>query len=92
MELIDERHALIELVRRVRTEQHEIAVYCWHGGATASSGIVVRHEVAIFPGIRLVKDIYHSYPATDVRLDWLPNGIAMFDEREMVPLRRYVWF
>jgi hypothetical protein len=92
MEFIDEKHSLFEMVRRVRTEHHEVAVYNWHGGATASSGVVVRHELEFVPGIRLVRDIYHAYPANDVRLDFLPNGQAMFDERETVSLRRYVWF
>jgi hypothetical protein len=92
MEFIDEKNSTFETVRRVRTEHHDVAVYNWHGGATASSGVVVRHELEFMPGIRLVRDIYHAYPANDVRLDFLPNGQAMFDERETVSLRRHVWF
>jgi hypothetical protein len=92
MEFIDGKNSLFEMVRRERTEHHEVAVYTSHGGATASSSVVVRHELEFVPGIRFVRDIYHSYPANDVRLDFLPNGQAMFDERETVSLRRYVWF
>lgn len=92
MEFEDEKHSSFETVRRVPTEHHDVAVYNWHGGATASSGVVVRHELELVPGIRLVRNIYHAYPAHDVRLDLLPNGHAMFDERETVSLRPYVWF
>ena len=55
-------------ITSVKLQSSRVVVYRTDGGATTSFGIVARHERVLFPGILLVRNIYHVYPGSEAQL------------------------
>ena len=85
------RNTAFEPIHLIRTSRGDVRAYRTNGGATTSFGIVVRQERVLFPGLKVVRDIYHAYPAYDVPIEMLPDGQVMVDGARM-ELRSAVWF
>ena len=65
-------------LRDVPVGQYHAVVYCTNGGATTDYGIIVRQELPLFLGLRLVRNIYYTYRASDVELKVLgPDTIRV---------------
>jgi hypothetical protein len=78
-------------VRNLSTLNYDLRIYRTNGGATTAFGAVVRQEITLLPGLRLVRDVYNAYPAEDVRVDVLSQGQFAFDGQK-TSLRPLVWF
>jgi hypothetical protein len=55
-------------LRDLPVGHYHAVVYCTNAGATAAYGITVRQELPLFLGLRLVRNISHTYGASDVEL------------------------
>ena len=51
--------------------RYHVVIYRTDGGATTAYGICVRQELPLRLGLRLVREIYRSYPADDATVDVL---------------------
>ena len=64
-----------ERLRAVQTRFGQVVVYRTDGGATTSTGIVVRQECPLIKGVIRVRDIGVDAPAWDVDLDVLDDRV-----------------
>jgi hypothetical protein len=46
-----------------------IAAYRTNGGATTSFGMIVRQEMRVLPGVLLIRELAHEYPAESVLIE-----------------------
>ena len=53
----------------------QLAAYQTNGGATTSFGMVVRQERRLFPGVMLIRELAHVYPAYSVTIERPSNRI-----------------
>ncbi len=92
-----------ELVERVPLDHSHLSVYRTNGGATTSFGIVVRQEMPLLRGLRLVKNVYRAYPAHDVAIAVLDGhrlritgppygGNEPYLLRDEIQIRPFVYF
>jgi len=73
-------------LRDVPVGRYHAVVYCTNGGATTAYGIIVRQELPLFLSLRLVRNIYHTYRASDVELKVLgPDTIRVVPGRYAEP-------
>jgi hypothetical protein len=65
-------------LRDLPVGRYHAVLYRTNGGATTAYGIIVRQELPLFLGLRLVRNIYHTYRISDVELKVLgPNTIRV---------------
>lgn len=57
-----------EPVAELSATWKDYRLYRTNGGATTAFGLVLRREVTVLPGLRVVSHIYDAYPAAEGRL------------------------
>lgn len=73
-----------ERLRQVQAGRYVLAVYRTNGGATTSYGIVVRQELPLIVGLRLVRTIFMQDHASDAALTVNENGVVYIKLNESV--------
>jgi hypothetical protein len=58
-----------EPVAELSATRQDYRLYRTNGGATNAFGLVLRKEIAVLPGLRVVSRVYESYPAAEGSLD-----------------------
>jgi hypothetical protein len=92
----------LERQQTIRTDFGNVTMYRTNGGATTAFGIVVRQECRVVPGLLVVRQLAHVYPADESHADLQPRGavhIVFVDNGErpaartdrIVHLRRFCW-
>ena len=80
-----------EPIQAVAVDRSILRVYRTNGGATTAFGIVVRQEMTIAPGVRLVRNVYSAYPADTAQVGAVTRRAAVIDA-DTVRLRPLVGF
>lgn len=80
------------LVRELVVDGRDLHVYRTSGGATRGYGVIVRQELPMLPGVRLVREVYRRYPAEDATIEATTADHVRFDGGAPVELHRFVWF
>lgn len=84
------------------TDFGTVTIYRTNGGATTAFGIVVRQECRVVPGLLVVRQLAHGYPADESHIELQSRGavhIVFVDNGErpaarndrIVHLRRFCW-
>ena len=60
-----------ERLQTIATGWSRVTVYRTNGGATTAFGITVRQECPVLPGVLVVHQLAHEYPAHDVAVQFL---------------------
>jgi hypothetical protein len=84
----DGADASFEARSELRAGHSLYRIYRTNGGAMTSFGIVLRKETTIVPGLMLVTRLRAYYPASEARLERLPDGRIRFTLLPYVSERR----
>ncbi len=80
-----------DCVNTISLEKSIINVYRTDGGATTSIGIVVRQEMELLFGLKLVKNVFNEYPKYDVEVKQVDLNKIVVDGKPFL-LNNYVYF
>jgi hypothetical protein len=76
-----------------------LRTYRLNGGATTSYSMIVRHEATVFPGIKIVRELFNEYRVYELGVSLEGHAAVLRPSDKIhwphpinVPIRRFIYF